>query len=81
MTLEDPDLALVQALQAGEDLALDTLMARHQEGLYRLVFRHISNEADAMELTQEAFARAYFNIENQTRQFTGTKKFFEGFAH
>src|SRR6266436_8267738 len=63
MALEDPDLALVQALQAGEDRALNTLIDRHREGLYRFVFRHISNEADAIELTQEAFVRAYFNIE------------------
>jgi RNA polymerase sigma factor (sigma-70 family) len=62
MPLEDPDLALVQALQAGEDRALDALMDRHQQGVFRFIFRHISNEADAIELTQEAFARAYFNI-------------------
>jgi RNA polymerase sigma factor CnrH len=62
MPLEDPDLALVQALQAGEDRALEALMDRHQQGVFRFVFRHISNEADAIELTQEAFARAYFNI-------------------
>ncbi len=34
----------------------------HQEGVFRFVFRHIPNEADATELTQEAFVRAYFNI-------------------
>ncbi len=71
MGLEDPDLALVRALQAGEDRALDTLMERHQGGLFRFVFRHIPNEADAFELTQEAFVRAYFNIE----KFRPTAKF------
>ena len=44
MALEDPDLALVQALQAGEDRALNTLIDRHREGLYRFVFRHISTK-------------------------------------
>jgi RNA polymerase sigma-70 factor (ECF subfamily) len=63
MALEDPDLALVQALQAGEDRALNTLIERHHEGLYRFVFRHISNEDEAIELTQKAFVRAYFNIQ------------------
>ena len=62
MALEDPDLALVRALQAGEDRALETLIHRHQEGVFRFVFRHISNEADAIELTEEAFVRAHFNI-------------------
>jgi RNA polymerase sigma factor (sigma-70 family) len=62
MGFEDLDLALVQALQAGEEGALEALMTRHQNGLFRFVFRHIANEADAAELTQEAFVRAYFNI-------------------
>src|SRR5260370_37116945 len=62
MAVEDPDLALVRALQAGEDRALETLIQRHKEGVFRFVFRHISNEADAIELTEEAFVRAYFNI-------------------
>src|SRR5580704_1802225 len=62
MALEDSDLALVQALQIGEDRALEVLMDRHQEALFRFVLRLISNEADAIELTQEAFVRAYFNI-------------------
>ena len=44
MALEDPDLALVRALQTGEERALNTLIERHHEGLYRFVFRHISNE-------------------------------------
>ena len=59
---EDPDLALVQALQNGEDRSLNELMDRHKEGLFRFLLRQVRNEADASELTMEAFARAYFNI-------------------
>jgi RNA polymerase sigma-70 factor (ECF subfamily) len=77
MELEDPDLVLVRALQAGQDQALDTLMARHQERLFRFVFRHISNEADAIELTQDAFIRAYFNID----KFRPTAKFVTWLYH
>src|SRR5258707_12704021 len=77
MALEDPDLALVRALQAGEDRALETLMDRHQEGVFRFVFRHISNEADAIELTQDAFVRAYFNI----GKFRPTAKFVTWLYH
>ena len=62
MATEDPDLPLVRALQAGKDQALEMLIDRHGAGLYRFVFRHISNEADAVELTQETFVRAHFNI-------------------
>src|ERR1700730_14282943 len=77
MGLEDPDLDLVQALQAGEDRAMNTLIDRHREGLFRLVFRHIPNEADAIELTQKAFVRAYFNIQ----KFRPTAKFVTWLYH
>ena len=63
MTQDDPDLTLVQALQVGQDRALDELMDRHKEGLFRFVLRHVHNEADALELAMETFVRAYFNIE------------------
>src|SRR5271156_4567801 len=62
MAQEDPDLTLVQALQDGEDRTLNELMDRHRKGVFNFVFRHIPNEADAHELTAEAFVRAYFNI-------------------
>jgi len=62
MMQEDPDLALVQDLQAGKDRALNSLMDRHREGLFRFVLRQVHNEADALELTMETFVRAYFNI-------------------
>jgi RNA polymerase sigma factor (sigma-70 family) len=71
MTQEDPDLALVQALKVGEDRALNALMDRHREGLFRFVLRHVHNEADALELAMETFVRAYFNIE----KFRPTAKF------
>jgi RNA polymerase sigma factor (sigma-70 family) len=62
MTQEDPDLTLVQALKVGQEQALNTLMDRHREGVFRFVLRHIHNEADALELATETFVRAYFNI-------------------
>jgi RNA polymerase sigma-70 factor (ECF subfamily) len=59
---EDPDLSFVTALKAGQDQALNALMDRHRKGVFNFVFRHIPNEADALELTAEAFVRAYFNV-------------------
>jgi hypothetical protein len=59
---EDSDLALVQALQHGENRALNELMDRHREGLFRFVWRQVRNETDALELTMETFVRAYFNV-------------------
>ncbi|SRR6266436_7219946 len=63
MTPADPDLTLVQALKVGEDQALNALMERHREGLFRFVLRQVHNEDDALELATETFVRAYFNIE------------------
>jgi RNA polymerase sigma-70 factor (ECF subfamily) len=58
----DPDLELVVALQGGDDSALNGLMERHQEALFRFIHRHVLIQADAVELTQEAFVRVYFNV-------------------
>ena len=37
-------------------------MTRHQEGLFRFIRGYVLNDADAAELAQETFVRAYFNI-------------------
>lgn len=71
MAQEDPDLILVEALKVGEDQALNALMDRHREGLFRFVLRQVHNEADALELATETFVRAYFNI----GKFQPTAKF------
>lgn len=67
----DEDLPLVRALQAGNDSALDELMGRHQSALFHFTCRYVGNEADAAELTQETFVRAYTNI----RSFTPKARF------
>ncbi|HYY30523.1 MAG TPA: RNA polymerase sigma factor [Chthoniobacterales bacterium] len=71
MAQEDPDLTLVKALMLGQQQALDALMDRHREGLFRFVLRNVQNEDDALELAMETFVRAYFNIE----KFRPTAKF------
>lgn len=56
----DPDLPLLEALKAGEDEALNELMARHKVGLHGFVYRYLMNEAAAADVVQETFVRAYF---------------------
>ena len=56
----DPDLPLVQALQAGDDSALNTLIERHREPLFRFVFRLLRDETAARDVVQETFVRVYF---------------------
>jgi RNA polymerase sigma factor CnrH len=58
----DPDLELVRALQAGDENALDELMNRHAEKLYQFAYRHLRDEEEARDVTQETFKRAYFRI-------------------
>ena len=62
MAETDPDLELVTALQAGEDSALDELIERYRQPIFGFIYRHVLNEADARELTQEVFVRLYFGI-------------------
>ncbi|PTX91900.1 hypothetical protein DB346_23365 [Verrucomicrobia bacterium LW23] len=66
MPPEDPDLVLVEAAQKGDDGAFDALLKRHQERIYHFILRHVTNEADATDLAQETFVKAYFNISKFT---------------
>jgi RNA polymerase sigma-70 factor (ECF subfamily) len=56
----DPDLPLIQALQAGDDSALNELIQRHREPLFRFVFRYLRNDTAAADVVQETFVRVYF---------------------
>ncbi len=59
---EDPDLELVDAFAGGDESAFDGLMARYSEPVFHFIYRHVFNEADARELTQEVFVRLFFNV-------------------
>ncbi len=55
----DTDEALMGALAAGDDRALNELMDRWQRPLRGFLFRYTQNEHDAMDLAQETFVRLY----------------------
>lgn len=57
--LHESDEAAMLALQRGEDLALNRLMARWQTPLRAFLFRSTQNEQDALDLAQETFVRIY----------------------
>ncbi len=71
MSDRDLDSPLVLSLQSGEQSSLDALMKRHQEPLFRYIYRYVNREEDAREITQETFVRAYFKI----HQFEPKAKF------
>ena len=56
----DPDLPLIEALQNGDDSALNELIDRHREPLRRFVYRYLRNEAATEDAVQETFVRLYF---------------------
>jgi RNA polymerase sigma-70 factor (ECF subfamily) len=60
---DDPDWPDVAALQGGEDLALNRIMDRYREPVYGFIRHMIGHAADAEELTQETFVRAYFAVD------------------
>lgn len=59
----DPDLPLIEALQDGDDTALNTLIERHQQALYFFVFRYLRDETSARDVVAETFVRVYFNAQ------------------
>lgn len=56
---EDPDEPFVQSAREGDKGAFSMLVRRHQRPLYRYLVRMLGSPDDAMELTQEAFVRAW----------------------
>lgn len=50
---------LVRRAAAGDDSAFEQLVLAHQTQVYNLCLRLSGNEADAMDLSQEAFIRAW----------------------
>ncbi len=58
--MDDPDLPLIQALQTGDDTALNELINRHRAPLFHFAFRVVRDESAARDVVQETFVRAYF---------------------
>ncbi len=59
----DEDHALVKRLRSGDDFALNEIMHRYKERVYRLSWRYVGNEDAALDVTQETFTKLYFNID------------------
>jgi RNA polymerase sigma-70 factor (ECF subfamily) len=53
------DRELVEAARAGDGQAFGTLVRRHQKRVYRLALHLVRNSAEAEDVTQVTFVRAY----------------------
>lgn len=58
-SMSQGDGAAIEAVLAGDREAFGELVRRHSRMLFRLAFRMTGNEADADDVVQEAFLRAY----------------------
>jgi RNA polymerase sigma-70 factor (ECF subfamily) len=65
----DLDLPLVRALQAGDESALNKLIRKYQEPLFRFIWRYTGDEETARDLLQETFVRLRRCEKNAGRRF------------
>lgn len=72
VTAEVSDLDLVQRVQQGDRRAFDQLVLRYQHKVLKLVMRYMRNHAEAEDIAQEAFLKAYRAIHS----FRGDSAFY-----
>jgi len=58
------DYILIQCAVAGDQKAFAQLMDRYRESIFRTIFKMVPNREDAMDLTLEAFSKAFQNIDS-----------------
>jgi RNA polymerase sigma-70 factor (ECF subfamily) len=59
---EESDEALVNAALAGDRLAFESLVRRHQRALVNHIFRHTGQREGAVDLAQEVFLKVYQSL-------------------
>ncbi len=66
------DNELVARVQKGDKAAFDLLVLRYQHRIVKLVSRYVRDQADALDVAQEAFIKAYRALPN----FRGDSAFY-----
>lgn len=59
VTVEATDAQLVQRAQRGDRTAFDLLVLKYQHRIHKLVGRFVNDPAEAQDVTQDAFIKAY----------------------
>lgn len=70
--MEESDLVLVKRVQRGDKTAFDLLVRKYQHKVVKLVLRYVRNPAEAEDIAQEAFIKAYRALP----QFRGDSAFY-----
>lgn len=61
------DAFLVQAAQDGDLAAFESIVRRHQGAVYRVALRMLGSPADAQDVTQDTFVRAWRGLRSFRR--------------
>ncbi len=69
---EQVDLHLVKEVQGGNKQAFDSLVIKYQYRVFKLVARYINDPSEVLDITQEAFIKAYKAIDH----FRGDSSFY-----
>ena len=72
MPADTSDLSLVRRVQRGDKGAFDALVLKYQHKVVKLVMRYVRNPAEAEDVAQEAFIKAYRALP----QFRGESAFY-----
>jgi RNA polymerase sigma-70 factor, ECF subfamily len=72
MSADASDLSLVRRVQRGDKGAFDALVLKYQHKVVKLVMRYVRNPAEAEDVAQEAFIKAYKALP----QFRGDSAFY-----
>ncbi len=72
MGSNDTDILLVERVKRGEKAAFDVLVLKYQQRVINLVSRFVRSHADAQDVTQDAFLKAYRALPN----FRGDSAFY-----
>ncbi|NCF09615.1 MAG: RNA polymerase sigma factor RpoE [Gammaproteobacteria bacterium] len=72
MSERNVDLELVRRVQQGDKAAFDVLVLKYQHKVVKLVARYVSDQSEALDVTQESFLKAYRAI----RKFRGDSAFY-----
>jgi RNA polymerase sigma-70 factor (ECF subfamily) len=72
MSEADADLELVRRVQAGQKNAFDLLVRKYQHKVFAIISRYVHNHAEAQDVAQDTFLRAYRALAN----FRGDSAFY-----
>jgi RNA polymerase sigma-70 factor (ECF subfamily) len=59
MGSKSSDQVLVERVQQGDKTAFDVLVVRYQHKVIKLIMRYVRDQAEALDVAQEAFLKAY----------------------